>query len=336
MCGNCSLWCAPLDDPQVSVIIPCHNYGHLIGLALDSLRAQTLVAWECVVVDDGSSDDTARVVAAYAAQDARIRYVFQERQGPSAARNRALQATCAPYVQFLDADDLLQPQKLAFQAAFLNACPDIDIFHGNVLLFTEETLAERLALPWQRIEANEHTLEGAGLEALGQLIERNVLFINAVLLRRSVIDRIGLFDENLGAVEDWDFWLRCALSGARFAYQDAPETRALVRFHPSSFSTDRRRTLTAVLQIRDGLAVQLADPLMQKLNHTQQQEEQAALWLQEGMNGRMGAAMIALVQGAVRQRCLRWLGYAFALPLARFPWGRRMIHKLRRRGRGEA
>ena len=87
---------------RVAVIVPAYGVAHLLGEALDSLKAQTFAAWECVVIDDGARDDVAGAVAAYLA-DPRIRFLATDNRGVSAARNRAVAASSAPYVALLDA-----------------------------------------------------------------------------------------------------------------------------------------------------------------------------------------------------------------------------------------
>src|SRR5215210_6468575 len=104
--------------PLVSVVVPTYNYGRFIGETLDSLRAQTYDEWECVVVDDGSTDDTEGVVARVSAADARVRYVRQANQRQAVAKNTGLAESCGRYVQFLDADDLLEPRKFERQVEF--------------------------------------------------------------------------------------------------------------------------------------------------------------------------------------------------------------------------
>src|SRR5215210_5646271 len=113
--------------PLVSVVVPSYNYGHLVRETLDSLAAQTYGAWECVVVDDGSTDDTRAVVEAYASRDARVRYVRQENARQAAARNNGIRHSSGAYFQFLDADDLIEPRKFERQVEYLGGHRDVDI-----------------------------------------------------------------------------------------------------------------------------------------------------------------------------------------------------------------
>ena len=119
----------------VSVIIPTHNYARFLEEAINSLRGGTYSDWECVVVDDGSTDDTPALVATLAASDPRIVYVSQVASGPSAARNAGLATASGEFVQFLDADDLLGPRKLQYQLEIFGRHPEADIVYGGVRYF---------------------------------------------------------------------------------------------------------------------------------------------------------------------------------------------------------
>ncbi|MCA1816150.1 MAG: glycosyltransferase family 2 protein, partial [Acidobacteria bacterium] len=118
--------------PLVGVVIPAYNFAHLVAETLDSLRAQTYENWECVVVDDGSTDATAETVARYMEREPRVRYVRQENQRQAAARNTGLRHSAGDYFQFLDADDLIEPGKFARQIEFLERHADVDIVYSGV------------------------------------------------------------------------------------------------------------------------------------------------------------------------------------------------------------
>src|SRR5215831_15925290 len=104
--------------PLVSVIVPAYNYGSLIGETLDSLRNQTYNNWECWVIDDGSTDNTSEVVRVYCKSDPRIKYLPQMNSGPSVARNNGIRHSRGSYLQFLDADDLLEKRKIEHHVRF--------------------------------------------------------------------------------------------------------------------------------------------------------------------------------------------------------------------------
>jgi GT2 family glycosyltransferase len=124
-------------DPLVSVIIPTHNYAQYLPEALESVRAQSFTDWECIVVDDGSTDETAGVLERFTAQDARIRRVWQPQQGLAATRDRGLALTRGRYVQFLDSDDLLGSGKLSQHVEALDSAGDVDLVYGPTKYFDD-------------------------------------------------------------------------------------------------------------------------------------------------------------------------------------------------------
>ena len=265
--------------PLVSVVVPTYNYGRFIGETLDSLRAQTYAGWECLVVDDGSTDDTEEVVARAAAADPRVRYLRQPNQRQAVAKNTGLAEARGRYVQFLDADDLLEPRKLERQVEFLEATPAADIVYGGARYFHTERPGERLygmfgeEAPWMP------ELSGAGRTVLLPLIRMNIMAINAALVRREAVDDVGGFDPLLPPVEDWDFWLRCALKGKRFEYRDFEGTRALVRAHAASTSRQHASALAAWRRLRAKIDTLTDDPEVLLLNREMKSQLEWALGL---------------------------------------------------------
>ncbi|HEU5321302.1 MAG TPA: glycosyltransferase family A protein, partial [Methylomirabilota bacterium] len=112
--------------PAVSVVIPTFNCAPFVAEAVESVRAQTWADLEVVVVDDGSTDDTARVLEPYR-QSGAIRYLRQDNRGPSAARNAGIRAARGRYVAFLDADDTIPPSSIERRLRFLDAHPDVAV-----------------------------------------------------------------------------------------------------------------------------------------------------------------------------------------------------------------
>ncbi|MBK9174780.1 MAG: glycosyltransferase family 2 protein [Flavobacteriales bacterium] len=126
-----------MSSPRVTIVIATFNYGRHLRTALDSVRAQTMLDWECIVVDDASTDDTQAILADASGTDPRIRCILNARNlGVSAARNLALAEARGTYIQFLDADDAIAPEKLARQAAFLYARDDAAIVCSDFTHFT--------------------------------------------------------------------------------------------------------------------------------------------------------------------------------------------------------
>lgn len=181
------------DSPLISVIIPTFNYGAFIGACLDSIRAQTYANLEIIVVDDGSTDDTAAVVASFP----EARYVRQENAGVSAARNKGLSLSQGEYVAFIDADDYWAADKLARQMAFMGQNPEYGIvFTGQKNFFDNE-----------KVRNNAKAVFVAGKDVK--------VAIQSALIRRTVFERHGGFKEELRYSEDTEWVMRVRLGGVK-------------------------------------------------------------------------------------------------------------------------
>lgn len=259
--------------PLISVIVPSYNYGHFIDKAAQSLVDQSERNWECLIVDDGSKDRTAAVAKDWARKDPRFRYFFQPNAGLSSARNLGLRHAVGEYVQFLDADDWLEPAKLSHQAHFLKENPSIGLVYGEA--FYEEGSVSRAAV-----------FSDGRPDILSALVAQNVAVVNAFLVRKSVLGEVGAFDESLAAYEDWDLWLRCALKGKSFFFVRGGEgTRARVLIHPGSMIRDRKRMLSALVQARHKISARVSDPKIRALNQKLLARDEGRLALEELKEG---------------------------------------------------
>ncbi|MGW4412732.1 glycosyltransferase family 2 protein [Nonomuraea sp. NPDC004702] len=188
-------------EPAVSVIIPCYNYGCYLPKTLDSVLRQTFGDWEIIVVDDGSTDDSAAVAQAFIDRhpDRRIRLLSQANAGVSAARNAGIAAAAGRYILPLDADDVIAPTMLEKTTAVLNAMPDIAIASTDLFIFTdiEDVQPEVVSLPAYNKDL---------------LLQRLIMFYCS-LYRREVWEVAGGYNEHMQAGEDWDFWISCAEKG---------------------------------------------------------------------------------------------------------------------------
>jgi len=312
----------PKLTPLISVVVPTFNYAHLIPQALESLQKQTYENWECVVVDDGSTDNTAEVVATYALKDSRIRYVKQENSKQAAARNTGIQNSTGEYFQFLDSDDLIEPAKLDHQVNYLESHPEVDIVYSNARYFRTENMNERLHSRrysvWDDGEPWIVGVSGHGHNVLRPLLCNNITVVNSPLIRRSVVESVGLFNIALTPVEDWDYWIRCAAKGLNFAYDDCEQSRALVRAHPLSASLDGRRMLRATVAMRKNLAALPLTAQLQDLNRQLLAEAEGLLGIEEVINGRMRLGIYQICKAACMDRRPRyrakWLLCAASAP----------------------
>ncbi len=201
----------------VSVIVPAHDGARYLAEALDSALAQSHRPLEVLVVDDGSTDDTAAVAMRYGDPVRLLRHASN--RGPSAARNTALRAARGTFVTFLDSDDRLLPHKLARQAAFLDARPDIGLVYTG----------------WWYIDAEGRRVgESVAVHDEGDLFAKlllgNLAHPVAVMLRRQLLEDTGGFEESLRYNEDWDLFLRLSRRGLRWAAIEEPLCE--YRVHP--------------------------------------------------------------------------------------------------------
>lgn len=212
----------PRSQPLVSIVLPTYNGARFLAAAIDSCVAQTYGNWELIIVDDGSRDETPRLVADYVQKDCRVQYVKHavNRKLP-AALNTGFRQAGGELLTWTSHDNLFRPTALAVMAAFLEAHPDVDV------VYAERTLIDEKG------------------RAVGYGVARppeELPYWNAVggcfLFRRSLADRVGPYEEQLFLAEDYEFWLR-ALGKCRFHALHAD--LYLYRVHQESLSTTRRR-----------------------------------------------------------------------------------------------
>lgn len=182
------------EKSAVSVIIPTFNRRRFVREAIDSVLAQDFGDFELIVVDDGSTDGTAERLSAYGS---RIRVIRQENAGVSAARNRGIEVSTASLIAFLDSDDLWLPGKLTRQAAFFRE-------HPKALICQCEELWIRNG---RRVNPRKKHRKRSGM-IFEHSLELCLVSPSAVMLRRRLLQEVGLFDEHLPACEDYDLWLR--------------------------------------------------------------------------------------------------------------------------------
>jgi hypothetical protein len=224
----------------VGVIIPAYNQGHYLPQAVQSVLEQTHTDFELLVVDDGSTDNTREVALGF--HDPRVRYVYQENRGLSAARNNGIRSTSAPYLTFLDSDDLFLPEKLALLSSALDDDPASGLAAGQAIPVDEtgRRAGEVFATPIP--------------EPLERLLLGNPLHVGSVMLRRSWQERVGFFDESLRSYEDWDMWLRLAKAGCKMVWVGRPVS--VYRFHTAQMTRIGGQMTTASFAVLDKIFAQ--------------------------------------------------------------------------------
>lgn len=234
---------------SVSVIIPVFNGARFLERCLDSVLAQTLLPQQIIVVNDASTDGTAEILHAYSQRTPLIHVITNSRNRKlPTTRNIGIAASTAPWVAFLDADDVWLPTKLERQIEFLKTADSkVGVVYCGYKVIDDKDDPMPHALitpPSVRGDVFMNLLQG------GNLISGSA---SAVLVRRSALDAAGHFNESLTFAEDWDLWLRLARV---CTFDFVPEDLVLIRRHPHSMQQqndleNRGRQLFQILQVLD-------------------------------------------------------------------------------------
>ncbi len=194
--------------PEVSVIIPTYNRAGYVVQAVESVLSQTLGDLDVVVVDDGSTDDTARVLGTI--RDPRLRPMHQANAGRSAARNHGFAESSGQFIVFLDDDDLFLPDKLEKQVGFLHGNPDVGLVASGFNYVDAEGQTIHVARPWKHVPV---------LDWRSCVLRFGALHLSAVLIRRAAILNMGVpFHSGLEPFEDTDFFVRLCLTGCEMVW----------------------------------------------------------------------------------------------------------------------
>jgi|KBSSwiStaDraftv2_1062776.scaffolds.fasta_scaffold255697_2 hypothetical protein len=236
---------------KVSVVIPTYNRAHSVVDAIASVLGQRHEELELIVVDDGSTDDTAARVAAVS--DRRLRYVRGRHRGVSAARNLGVRRATGELLAFLDSDDLWQRDKLTHEVRMLARHPNVDVVFSDL----EKRHGDRVFPSFMRETAVFSRRLGEAAYPDGLVLEPREIQLclleevpikpSALLLRREAFDRVGGFDEAWTSSEDWEFLIRLARDH-RFAYVD--RALAVLFISPDSLHiTDQSRGDEAMIRL---------------------------------------------------------------------------------------
>ena len=229
---------------KASIIIPAYNAARYVRAAVDSALAQTHPDIEIIVVDDGSTDDTRRILDPYAAAR-KIEYLQQENKGLSGARNAGIRRAKGEYIALLDADDIFMPDKMEKQIAHLERDLSCDVSYCDLYHFWDEEPEKSLKLDYKYY---------SGEEVLPNILRRSFIAPSATLFRRRVFDRFGYFDEEIRQfAEDLEFWLRLTLGGAKICFLPEILVRLRLRREGSiqGLSRQPQMKLTALKVVED-------------------------------------------------------------------------------------
>jgi hypothetical protein len=209
--------------PAISVLMPVYNAGSFLAPAIESVLAQTFSDFELIAIDDGSTDDSGKVLADVAARDPRLRVFGQENRGIVATLNRALELARAPLVARMDADDLSRPDRFAKQVAYLRQHPDVAVLSGAMDLIDERG---------GYLRTDEFPTSPEAIE--NELLHQSCVSHPAVMGRTEVLRFVGGYRRNAQHAEDYDLWLRTA---EVYRIANLPDVLLSYRMHPVKVST---------------------------------------------------------------------------------------------------
>ncbi|MGJ5676625.1 MAG: glycosyltransferase [Nostochopsis sp.] len=220
--------------PEASIVIPAYNSEKTIKQTIESVLCQTFTDFELIIINDGSTDLTLEVISQF--QDSRIKVFSFENAGGNVSRNRGLERATGEFVSFLDADDIWTPDKLESQFYALQTNPQATVAYSWTDYIDEQG---KFLLSGTHITANGNVYE--------QLIISNFLENGSnPLIRREALVKLGGFDEDLTAAQDWDMWLRLAQN---FDFIAVPHVQILYRISANSLSTNLVRQEKASLHV---------------------------------------------------------------------------------------
>ncbi len=218
----------------MSVVIPTYNGVRYLAESIESALAQTYRPIEILVIDDGSTDgETRQVIESYGDP---VRYIRQENAGTAAARNTGVANAKGEFVALLDHDDLWVPEKLERQMPAFKGAPRLGVAYAAIEFFDADSG-----------RVTSHYFPGGKLD-FHALLGHQVLPIQTVIFRRSVLEEIGPFDITLRGTDDWDMGIRIA---ARYEIVGIPETLARVRLHKGQQGGNAQRMFQNAMRVLD-------------------------------------------------------------------------------------
>jgi glycosyltransferase involved in cell wall biosynthesis len=215
-----------------AVVIPCYNQARFLGEAIESALTQTRAAAELVVVDDGSTEDVANVVARYPS----ARYIRQRNSGPSAARNAGMRATSSEFVLFLDGDDRLLPEAIAAGEDRLRARPECAFAAGRMSTISADGALLQSCQPYPEYDDPYAAM----------LVDHCSIYPVTTIYRRSALETVNGFDVSFRRAEDWELDLRLA---ERFAFDLHQQPVGERRRHGGNISSDAGAMLASIVRL---------------------------------------------------------------------------------------
>jgi glycosyltransferase involved in cell wall biosynthesis len=212
-----------LQNPKVSIIVPCYNQGKFINETLQSVYLQTYSNWECIIVNDGSTDNTEEIAKSWEDKDNRFKYYYKNNSGVSSTRNFGISKASGSYLQFLDSDDLLDEKKiqLSVYEMFKSTEVKTQVVISNFKMLSEDS--KEILPPFCELTENSLTFENFLFNLFS--IQLQCGFFDVELFEKLK------FPENLSAQEDWIVWITILKTNPKYSFIDLP--LAYYRINPS-------------------------------------------------------------------------------------------------------
>jgi len=227
----------------VSVIVPCFNHAIYLSDALQSVFDQTHSQWECIIVNDGSIDNTEEIALAWLKKDQRFRYFKKENGGLSSARNAGIDLARGEFIQFLDADDAIHPDKLRIQLKSIDSNSSNTLCYTDYSASTEKSLFEQVQkYRSPKFKSSNYLIEFINRWESSLSIPCHCFLISSI----TIWDNAIRFDESLRNHEDWDFWMNILRYKPRVYFVE--KELAIYRIGSSSMSRNYKQMKRGFLQ----------------------------------------------------------------------------------------
>lgn len=218
----------PIDTPQLSVVLPVYNAARFLRSALDSILDQDFREFECIAINDGSTDESPSILEEYRARDSRLRTLHQSNIGLVDTLNRGVASARAPLIARMDADDICLPGRFTTQMQYFHGRNDLGVLGGQIQLIDENGLPLRLV-----------TYPAGGKELEAFLYKGSPVAHPAVMLRKAAVEQVGLYRRAFKHAEDYDLWLRVHEAG--YAIENVQVPLIGYRQHTGNVSVVHRR-----------------------------------------------------------------------------------------------
>lgn len=303
--GMGGFYCYKARFPTVSVVLPVYNRADLLPHAIDFILAQSFGDFELIVVDDGSDEDTKRVIRTYVKKDRRIRVITNPKNcGIACSRNRGNEAARGKYIAVMDSDDMAMPYRLQQEVAFLNDHPEIDVVGGGSTSLKKRDGSVGYEHLEQKYEPYKVYIENDSM--LVNMMFYNPISNSSSCYRRAFIERHRIrYDESLMAASDYDFWKQIAIAGGKFSFLG--NTLVAIRQHGTNGAAYYKATRENSFKIKHELISRFYDIPFDKIKMWFSRKEKCEImWQVRESNSDKKIFRPEAIESFLRMNCNTW------------------------------